>query len=100
MGSLIVLTAEGAVRVLVAGLLLGAGLPLIFALGIRSLAWAEGGKAEKSRADPRPVGRFLAWLCFGVVVVGVLMGLMVIISSGLGLEFGFRGILPVLQRED
>ena len=99
MGSLIVLTLEGAAQVLVAGLLLGAGLPLVFALGIRSLAWAEGGKAEKSRAEPRPVGRLLAWLCFGVVILGILMGLMVIISSGVGLEVEFRGIVPVLQRE-
>ncbi|RIK15420.1 MAG: hypothetical protein DCC50_08135 [Acidobacteria bacterium] len=100
MGSLLVLTGEGAVQLLIAGLLLGAGLPLVFALGIRSLAWAEGGKAERSGADPRPVGRLLAWLCFGVVVAGILMGLLVIVSSGLGLEVEFRGILPVLVRED
>lgn len=100
MRSLLELTAEGAFQLLVAGLLLGAGLPFIFALGIRSLAWAEGGKAERSGADPRPVGRLLAWLCFAVVVAGILLGLLVIVSSGLGLEVEFRGILPVLQRED
>ncbi|AXH96200.1 hypothetical protein [Ornithinimicrobium avium] len=100
MGSLLVLTAQGAVQLLIAGLLLGAGLPLVFALGIRSLAWAEGGKAERSRAQPRPVGKFLAWLCFGVVIVGIVVGLLIIISSGLGLEVEFRGILPTLTRED
>lgn len=100
MGSLLALTAEGAVRLLIAGLVLGAGLPLVFALGIRSLAWAEGGDAEKSGAQPRPIGRLIAWLCFGVVVLGIFAGLMIIVSSGLGLEVEFRGILPVLSRED
>lgn len=99
MGNLVVLALEGAGRVLVAGLLLGAGLPLVFALGIRALAWAEGGDAEKSHAEPRPVGRLLAWLCFGVVVVGILMGLTVIVASGFGLELTFRGVLPVMEKE-
>lgn len=99
MGNLVTLALQGALQVLVAGLIFGAGLPLIFALGVRALAWAEGGDAEKSHAEPRPVGRLLAWLCFGAVVAGVLLGLTVIVASGFGLELTFRGVLPVLERE-
>ena len=38
---------QGAWKVLAAGLILGAGLPLLFALGIRSLAYGAGGEAEE-----------------------------------------------------
>ncbi|GAA5168322.1 hypothetical protein [Ornithinimicrobium tianjinense] len=100
MGNLIVLWLQGAGQLLLVGLLVGAGLPLVFALGIRALAWAEGGAAEKSRAEPRPVGRLLAWLCFGVVVLGVLLGLAIIVASGFGLELVFRGGVPVFVKED
>lgn len=74
---------EGAWQVLAAGLLLGAGLPAVFALGIRSLAWGTGGAAEVAAdARPHPVGRALAGLCFLVVVVGIGAGLYVILAAG------------------
>ena len=37
---------EGAWKVLIAGLVLGAGLPVLFGLGIRSLAYGAGGDPE------------------------------------------------------
>jgi hypothetical protein len=74
---------EGAWQVLAVGLLLGAGLPAVFALGIRSLAWGTGGAAEVAAdAPPHPVGRVLAGLCFLVVVVGIGAGLYVILAAG------------------
>ncbi|MXG91884.1 hypothetical protein [Nocardioides flavescens] len=74
---------EGAWQVLAAGLLLGAGLPAVFALGIRSLAWGTGGAAEVAAdARPHPAGRALAGLCFLVVVVGIGAGLYVILAAG------------------
>jgi hypothetical protein len=42
----VTLALQGAWKVLAASLILGAGLPIIFALGIRSLAWGSGGEAE------------------------------------------------------
>lgn len=99
MENLLMLALGGAARVLAAGLVLGAGLPLIFALGIRALAWAEGGDAELSHARPQPLGKVLAWLCFGIVVLGVLLGLAIIVTSGMGLEIVFDGIVPTVQRE-
>lgn len=91
---------EGAVQVLVVGLLLGAGLPAVFALGVRALAWGEGGDAEVSRARPRPGGRALAYVCFGVVGLGVLLGLAVIVSGGFGVELGMDGLVPTIEREE
>jgi hypothetical protein len=37
---------EGGWRVLAASLILGAGLPALFALGVRALAYGAGGEAE------------------------------------------------------
>ena len=46
---------DGAWKVLLAGLVLGAGLPVLFALGIRSLAYGAGGDAEVH--EPGVTGR-------------------------------------------
>ena len=90
---------DGGLRVLLAGLLLGAGLPAVFALGIRAMAWGAGGEAEVSHEPPHPVGRVLAAVCFGVVVVGIALGLTVIIASGMGKELVLDGVVPTLVDE-
>jgi hypothetical protein len=87
---------EGATKVLMAGLLLGAGLPMIFALGIRSLAFGTGGAAEVDHGRPHPVGKLLAGLCFAVVLVGVGLGITFIVASGFGMKLSFEHIYPVL----
>ena len=40
------LALEGGFHVLLAGMVLGAGLPLIFSLGIRALSYGVGGDAD------------------------------------------------------
>ena len=90
---------EGAMRVLVVGLVLGAGLPAVFALGIRALAYGQGGEAEVSHARPHPVGRVLAFLAFAVVVSGVLLGLTVIVASGFGMEVAFDPFPTLVEKE-
>jgi hypothetical protein len=61
------------------GLLLGAGLPLIFAIGMRfwaaEPATADGGTAVQTR---NPVGQIIAYVCFAVVIVAVLVGILYI----------------------
>lgn len=89
---------EGAMRVLVIGLLFGAGLPAIFALGIRALAYGQGGDAEVSHERPHPVGRLLAYLAFAVVIGGVLLGLTVILASGLGKEVVFTPMPTLVEK--
>ncbi|WOF22181.1 hypothetical protein N8K70_12415 [Microbacterium betulae] len=61
-------------QVLVAGLLLGAGLPSLFALGVRLLTVApEPGARGLSPA------RAGAWACFGLCLAAALLGIVVIV---------------------
>jgi hypothetical protein len=80
---------DGAWRVLAASLALGAGLPVVFALGIRSLA--SGGEAPA-----RVPARITAYLLFAVVVLGVLLGLTFIVATGFGKALSFEHIFPTI----
>ncbi|WP_250037969.1 hypothetical protein [Paractinoplanes maris] len=83
---------EGAWKVLLAGLILGAGLPVLFALGIRSLAHGAGGEG----AQPRPAGKVMAGTLFAIVVLGVLLGLTYIVASGFGKTISFDHVWPAI----
>ncbi|MEU4163283.1 hypothetical protein [Actinoplanes sp. NPDC026670] len=90
---------DGAWQVLLAGLILGAGLPILFALGIRSLAWASGGVTTggvTTEGPRRPIGAVVGYALFTVVVVGVLLGLTFIVASGFGYKLDFSHIYPTL----
>jgi len=79
-------------QVLVVGLLLGAGLPALFALGLRSLnagrttatVTAGGGGARYAAGDddgskPSPLGLAGAIVCFTILIAAVAFGIVVII---------------------
>ncbi|GAA2708937.1 MULTISPECIES: hypothetical protein [Actinoplanes] len=91
---------DGAWRVLLAGLVLGAGLPVLFALGIRSLAWGAGeASVDATGVTPgakRPLGTAVGYLLFAVVVIGVLLGLTFIVASGFGNKLSFENIYPTI----
>ena len=88
---------EAAWKVLALGLLLGAGLPLVFALGVRSLAWGTGGAAEVAvDAQPHPAGRAAAVACFAVVLAGIALGLTIIIATGQGKVVSFDHVYPTI----
>ncbi|GIJ43363.1 hypothetical protein Val02_02490 [Virgisporangium aliadipatigenens] len=82
---------EGAWQVLLAGLVLGAGLPALFALGIRATAFGGGGSGSTA-AWGRPVG----YLCFAIVVLAVLLGITFIVASGFGKTLDFSHIYPTV----
>ncbi len=89
------LALQGGYKVLLAGLILGAGLPTIFAFGIRSLAWGSGGSAEVDiDAKPHPLGRAVATLCFALVLVSIAVGISIIVASGFGKAVSFEHIYP------
>lgn len=90
------LALEGAWKVLAVGLVFGAGLPVIFGLGVRSLAYAAGGDAERSHAKAHPVGMLLAGLCFAVVAIGVVLGITFIVVSGFGATISFEQVWPTI----
>ena len=78
----IVLTALGALwKVVAVGLLLGAGLPALFSVGIRSLntgrVLVTNGTQIESRASRR--GRAGAVACFSLCALGVIFGIIVIV---------------------
>lgn len=77
---------DGAWRVLAAGLLLGAGLPALFAFGIRAMASAT-----------HRAGRVVGIACFAVVVLGVLLGIAFIVAGGFGMELSFEHGYPTVE---
>ena len=91
-------TVEALWKVLVASLILGAGLPTLFATGIRALAWGEGGDAEISHARPNHLGRVIAIVLFLVVLYGIVIGLMYVIATGQGGDVQFRNGFPWVRK--
>jgi hypothetical protein len=89
------LFAETAWKVVLAGLVLGAGLPAVFALGVRFSAGGSGGSTDATAG----VGggyRVLSVLCFAVVALAVSLGILVVVASGFGKMVSFDNIYPVL----
>ena len=91
----------GAWKVLLSGLILGAGLPMLFALGIRSLAWGAGGDAEvhasgTSGPAARPIGTVLGYALFAIVLIGVALGITFIVASGFGKALSFEHVYPTI----
>ncbi len=72
-------------QVAAVGLLLGAGLPALFALGMRSLSSGRtvvtaGGPGQTEQlTKATPAGLAGAVICFAIVIAAVLFGIVVII---------------------
>ena len=70
-------------QVTVVALLLGAGLPALFALGIRSLSaghlTSPGGPPRDPAQPVSSVGKIGAIVCFGIVIAAALFGIVVIV---------------------
>jgi len=93
--------AKGAWQVLVASLILGAGLPTLFALGVRAMAYGAGGEAEVHEAGvagpaPHRIGTVVAWILFAIVLLGVVLGITFIVVSGLGKALSFEHVFPTI----
>jgi hypothetical protein len=92
---------QGAWKVLFASLVLGAGLPLLFALGIRSLAYGAGGEAEVHESGvtaptSHPIGTVVGYLLFLIVILGVVLGITFIVATGFGKALSFEHIYPTI----
>jgi 2-methylisocitrate lyase-like PEP mutase family enzyme len=82
-------------KVLVAGLVLGAGLPAVFALGVRFSA-AGVGATDVQVSTGRAGYRVLGVVCFLVVALAVSLGITVIVASGFGKLVSFEHVWPTL----
>ncbi|WP_426241390.1 hypothetical protein [Nocardioides sp. LHG3406-4] len=93
------LFAETAWKVVLAGLVLCAGLPALFTLGVRFSAAgsdASGGTATAVRGGQRALGV----LCFLAVAAGVALGITVVGASGFGQAVSFDHVYPTLVTAD
>jgi hypothetical protein len=81
MGAILLKSFEALWQVLVVGIILGAGLPALFALGIRALSAGRTVAADgvSYTTPPRTAGRVGSTVLFGVCVAAVVFGIVVII---------------------
>ena len=76
-------------QIVVVGVLLGAGLPALFAVGLRALSAPAGGRTAQAApgADSdhvyggNPVGLVVAGVCFAVILAAIGYGIYLIVSS-------------------
>lgn len=93
----VTLAFEAAWKVLVVGVILGAGLPALFAVGVRSMAYGQGGDAEVAAGTaPHPVGRLVAGICFLTVALAVVLGITYIVATGFGKVISFDHVFPMI----
>ncbi len=68
-------------KIVVVGLLTGAGLPALFAVGLRVLSSpARPGEAAAGRGTAGPLGYPVAGLCFAAVLAAIGWGISVIVN--------------------
>lgn len=84
--TLIRLLFEGTFQVLAAGLILGAGVPAVYSLGVR--AWTWGARDVDTIVQHRPhlIAKIAAAVCFGIVLAAIAFGIFIIVAGGFGLE--------------
>jgi hypothetical protein len=93
---------DAAWQVVFYGLIFGAGLPALFAVGVRSTVLANhahdgsAGTIGVTSSVPSAVNRVLGIVCFVVVVAAVAIGITLIIAAGLGKEVSFEHIYPTI----
>lgn len=91
---------EATWRILLVGILLGAGLPTLFALGLRSLAWGTGiGGDDAVTGTPHLLGRIIAYTLFALVILAVFAGVGYIVAHGLGYTVSFSGLMPTFTHK-
>ncbi len=66
-------------NVLLFGIIVGAGLPTVFAIGVRLLAGPGAAGADGTASRGRVIG---AWTCFSVVVLAILGAVAYIAAGG------------------
>ncbi len=90
---------ENVFRVLVVGLILGAGLPAVFALGLRAYAHGVGGATAEGTTDsPNPALRALGIATFAVVGAIILIAILWITRATVDHHFGVD-MFPFLPKK-
>jgi hypothetical protein len=84
---------EAIFKVLVVGLVLGAGLPAVFAAGLVAFSSGSGGTNDDGSVQaPNPVIKALGLLLFAFVAVVVVIGILWITKATIIHHFGFNPV--------
>lgn len=94
----IAIALDGAWRVLIAGLLLGAGIPVLFSLAVTNFGMAKGGDALATGGAPKPFGKIVGIALLAVILLIFAYGLSWLIFTSLGFKVGFNGIIPTFTK--
>ena len=90
-------TFESILRVLVVGLILGAGLPAIFAIGIRLHATGSGeSQSDGTVTTQNPGMKGIAYMLFGVIAAVILVGILWITRGTIEYYFGVN-LFPFVE---
>ena len=90
---------ESILRVLVIGLILGAGLPAVFAVGLMSYsAGAGGADADGTACAPNPALRILGLLLFVFVTVVIVVAILWITRATIIHHFGVD-LFPFIHKK-
>jgi hypothetical protein len=84
------LNVEALVKVLAYGLVAGAGLPALFAVGVRTHAVGAGTIDGQHLADDRrPVLTAVSYVCFALVATAVVLGVLFVARDFIGHHTGW-----------
>lgn len=88
MGEIFLKAFEALWQVLVAGVVLGAGLPAVFALGIKALGTGRTVAADGATytTPPTTAGRVGSTVLFAICVLAILFGVFLVVASGFGIK--------------
>lgn len=90
---------EASLKVLFIGLLLGAGLPATFAVGVRAFnAGAGGVSADGTTQAPNPLLKAIGTLLFLLVAVVVVVAILWITRTTIQHHFGVN-LFPFIQKK-
>ena len=78
------------VKVLVFGIVAGAGLPALFAVGVRTQAVGAGTiDGQHLAGDRRPLLTVVAYVCFALVAVAIVTGVLFVARDFIGHHTGW-----------
>ena len=84
---------ESILKVLVVGLVLGAGLPALFGVGLVAFANGEGGTHEDgTTVGPNPALKYFGLLLFVVVAAVILLAILWITKATIEHHFGVNPV--------
>ncbi|QIS06548.1 hypothetical protein F5X71_33380 [Nocardia brasiliensis] len=77
-------------KVMLAGLVLGAGLPLVFAVGVRFWSAAETVSADGRVTQRNYPALAIALGCFGLIIAAIITGILYTAKAFIAARFGIH----------